>query len=141
MAMADLAAQGEGACVSLAAIGARQSISVSYLEQLFAMLRRAGLVKSQRGAKGGYALSTAPHAITLDKIIAAVNEDIRAHGCTPANKQSCTGQGERCLTHNLWGALESHIGAFLSAVTIQDVIEERFSIAPDVAPIDMEVVL
>lgn len=123
MAIADMAAQGEGSVISLSEISARQGISLSYLEQLFAKIRRAGLVSSQRGAMGGYVLSEPAHALTLDRIIFAVDEDIKAHGCTPDAKLACTGRTDRCLTHNLWGALEDHIGSFLASITVQDVVD------------------
>lgn len=126
MAMADLAAQGAGERASLSEISERQNISVTFLEQLFGKLRRADLVESVRGAKGGYVLALAPQNITLDQIIYAVNEDIKAHGCTPEDRVGCTGRSDRCLTHNLWGALEDHIEAFLSSITLEDVLTERF---------------
>jgi len=136
MAMADLARQGTGdgrrAVVSLSDISVRQGISLSFLEQLFGKLRRAGLVTSHRGTSGGYSLSRAPQTITLDTVIHAVNVDIRAYGCTPETNIACTGRTDRCLTHNLWGALETHIEGFLSSITIQDVIDERLP-APEVA--------
>jgi Rrf2 family iron-sulfur cluster assembly transcriptional regulator len=128
MAMADLAAQGEGARASLSEISERQGISVTFLEQLFGKLRRAGLVESVRGAKGGYVLLDAPQAVTLDRIIHAVNEDIKAHGCTPEDRIGCTGKTDRCLTHNLWGALENHIESFLASVTLADVLNESFNV-------------
>ncbi len=128
MAMADLAAQGEGVRSSLVDISERQGISIAFLEQLFNKLRRAGLVESVRGAKGGYILVERPEALTLDRIISAVNEDIKAHGCTPEDRVGCTGRIDRCLTHNLWGALEVHIETFLASVTVKDVLEERFPI-------------
>lgn len=127
MAVADLAAQGEDAIAPLTDISARQKISLSFLEQLFAKLRRAGIVESQRGAGGGYRLVTRPEVLTLDHIIFAVNEDIKAHGCTPETKIACTGGSERCVTHNLWGALEDHIEQFLAGITIADVLAQRFS--------------
>jgi len=114
MAMTDLAAQGAGAVVSLADISARQKISQSFLEQLFRQLRQAGLVESQRGAQGGYKLSSAADALDLAQIIKAVDVEIKAHGCT--------GKSGHCLTHNLWGALESHIGNFMASVTLADVL-------------------
>lgn len=128
MAVADMAAQGEGAIVSLSDISARQGISLSFLEQLFGKIRRAGLVTSQRGASGGYTLARPAHQLSLDQIIQAVNEDIKAHGCTPESKRACTGKIDRCLTHNLWGALESHIGSFLASVSVQDVVDGRLPI-------------
>lgn len=125
MAMADLAQQGDRVVVSLSDIANRQGISLSFLEQLFAKLRKAGLVKSHRGMSGGYTLSRAPDSITLDSVIHAVDVEIKTHGCTPETKVACTGRSDRCLTHNLWGALEAHIESFLSDITIQDVIDER----------------
>jgi len=126
MAVADLAAQGVGAQASLSEIGTRQGISVTFLEQLFGKLRRAGLVESQRGAAGGYRLAMTADELTLEKIIFAVDEDIKAHGCSPETKIACTGQTGKCLTHNLWGALESHIEQFLASITVQDVVDGRF---------------
>lgn len=128
MAIADLAAQGAGETVCLSDIAARQSISLSFLEQLFGKLRRAGLVESQRGASGGYRLVKAPETLSLDAIIFAVDEDIKAHGCTPEAKVACTGGTDRCLTHNLWGALETHIETFLAGITVADVLAQRFPI-------------
>ena len=126
MAMADLAAQGPGSVVSLSEISSRQGISLSFLEQLFAKMRKADLVESQRGVSGGYRLLDKANAVTLDQVIHAVDEDIKAHGCTPETKIACTGRNDRCLTHNLWGALEDHIEAFLAQVTIADVVDQRF---------------
>lgn len=128
MAIADMAAQGEGGVVSLSDISVRQGISLSFLEQLFAKIRRAGLVESQRGAMGGYILAVPPTVLTLDRIIHAVDEDIKAHGCTPEAKRACTGRTDRCLTHNLWGALENHIGHFLASITVQDVVDGRLPV-------------
>ena len=129
MAVADLAAQGPSARVSLPDISGRQGISVSFLEQLFGKLRRAGIVDSRRGVLGGYVLAEAAELITLDRIIFAVDEDIKAHGCTPETKIACTGKTDRCITHNLWGALETHIEQFLASITVQDVVEGRLPMA------------
>ena len=126
MAVSDIAAQGRSAPVTLSDISERQNISVTYLEQIFSKLRRADIVQSTRGPGGGYGLTRPAGEIALDSIISAVNEDIRAHGCTPELKQSCTGGNAKCLTHNLWGALESHIGSFLAGVTVADVLADRF---------------
>ena len=131
MAVADLAAQGDSACESLSAIGARQGISVTFLEQLFGKLRRAGLVESERGAQGGYRLSRAATAISLDSIIRAVDASAKAHGCTPDAKLACTGRTDRCLTHDLWGALEDHIEGFLASITVQDVVDGRLPLSSD----------
>lgn len=128
MAVADLAAQGDGACVSLSDIALRQGISLSFLEQLFGKLRRAGVVESHRGASGGYSLCSAPGVLSLDRIIHAVDEDIKAHGCDPSSRKACNGLTGKCLTHGLWGALENHIESFLADITIDDVINQRFPV-------------
>lgn len=128
MAVADLAAQGPNACESLTAIGSRQSISVTFLEQLFGKMRRAGLVESVRGAQGGYKLTQAAETISLDRIIHAVDASPKAHGCSPETKIACTGKTDRCLTHDLWGALESHIEGFLASITVQDVVDGRLPV-------------
>ena len=129
MAVADMAAQtpidGNAVRSSLADISRRQGISLSFLEQLFGKLRRAGLVESSRGANGGYVLAVSAPELTLDRIIFAVDEDIKTHGCTPEAKIACTGKTDKCLTHNLWGALENHIESFLASVTVQDVVDGR----------------
>ena len=129
MAVADLAAQGKNACESLTTIGTRQSISVTFLEQLFGKLRRAGIVESVRGAQGGYRLSKDATSISLDSVIYAVNAAPKVHGCSAEEKLACTGKMDRCLTHDLWGALENHIEGFLSSITIQDVLDGRLPIA------------
>lgn len=129
MAMTDLAAQaandGSDSVVSLSEISDRQSISLSYLEQLFAKLRKAGLVESHRGHSGGYSLSRPSETIKLDAIIAAVDEDIKLHGCTPEIKQHCTGHKTQCMTHTLWDALEAHIEGFLATVSVADVVAQN----------------
>ena len=133
MAVADMAAQtpidGNAVRSSLADISRRQGISLSFLEQLFGKLRRAGIVESLRGAHGGYVLAVSAPELTLDRIIFAVDEDIKAHGCTPEAKIACTGKTDKCLTHNLWGALENHIESFLASVTVQDVVDGRLPMA------------
>ena len=129
MAVADMAAQGASMRSSLTEISKRQGISLSFLEQLFGKLRRAGIVESQRGAAGGYILADKAANLTLEKIIFAVDEDIKAHGCTPEAKIACTGKTDKCLTHNLWGALENHIEQFLASITVQDVVDGRFPAA------------
>lgn len=129
MAMTDLAARGEGRAVSLAEIAARQQISLPYLEQLFARLRRGGLVKSVRGPGGGYRLSKPPALTRVSEIVLAVDEPLRATRCaggeTPAT--GCMAGGEQCLTHGLWEALGQHIEHYLDGVSLEDVLNRRFS--------------
>ena len=109
--------------VSLAEIAEAQLLSLAYLEQLFARLRRAGLVLSARGPGGGYRLARAATAITLAEITDAVEEPIRATRCEEGGP-GCVA-GKRCLTHDLWAELGEQIRLFLSHVTLADVVEGR----------------
>ena len=126
-AMADLAVQAEAAPVALSDIALRQGISLSYLEQLFAKLRRAGLVKSERGATGGYVLSGVPGSIRISDIVAAVDEEIRTTACQSGSSIGCQGTSARCLTHDLWDELGRQIEMFLHAVTLEDILKKRIS--------------
>ncbi len=126
MAMADLAGH-EGATrpVSLAEIAERQEISLSYLEQLFAKLRRNSLVRSVRGPGGGYRLSRPAAELRIADIIMAVDEPITATRCKPGSPIGCSGTTSRCLTHDLWEELGRQIQVFLSSVSLADVVERR----------------
>ncbi len=123
MAMADLAAASVGGPVTLAQIASRQSISLSYLEQLFAKLRRAEVVSSVRGPGGGYRLGREAAEIRISDIITAVDEPLRATRCS--NAKGCLADGRRCVTHDLWDELSRHIFLFLNSVTLEDVLERR----------------
>lgn len=125
MAMVDLAMCGDGKPVALAAIAERQEISLSYLEQLFARLKRNALVKSVRGPGGGYMLARGADGTRISDIILAVDEPIRATRCHPDSASGCTKSKMRCATHDLWAELSNQIHMFLSAVTLADVCEQR----------------
>src|SRR5271170_3536276 len=125
MAMVDLAQHSCGGPVSLAEIAERQEISLSYLEQLFAMLRKSGLVKSVRGPGGGYLLANNHSETRVADIILAVDEPIRATRCAPGAPVGCRGNRTRCLTHDLWEELGNQIHLFLSSVSLADVCEHR----------------
>jgi Rrf2 family iron-sulfur cluster assembly transcriptional regulator len=125
MAMVDLAKHSAGQPVSLAEIAERQEISLSYLEQLFARLRKGGLVKSVRGPGGGYRLAFAASDTRISDIILAVDEPIRATRCTPGAPTGCRGNQSRCLTHDLWEELGNQIHLYLSSVSLSDVVERR----------------
>ena len=114
-----------GEPVSLAEIAERQEISLSYLEQLFAKLRRGGLVKSVRGPGGGYLLAHDRNETRIADIILAVDEPIRAARCTPGDALGCRGDRSRCLTHDLWEELGNQIHLYLSSVSLGDVCERR----------------
>lgn len=119
-AMLDLALHGTDKPVSLADISGRQDISLSYLEQLFAKLRRNELVSSVRGPGGGYRLSRGGHEIYVAEIIDAVNETVDATGC--GGTADCQ-QGEVCLTHHLWCDLSKQIHSFLSGISLAHLVE------------------
>lgn len=126
MAMADLARNGADRAVSLAEIATRQEISLSYLEQLFARLRKSGLVKSVRGPGGGYRLARAAHETAVAEIVLAVDEPIRATRCVGAGSpKGCMIKGERCITHHLWEDLGREIHRYLASVSLEDVIQNR----------------
>ena len=126
MAMADLARRQDEPCraVALADIATRQEISLSYLEQLFARLRRKGLVQSARGPGGGYRLSRTAAETSIADIVHAVDEPIRATRCIAEGK-GCMMKGERCLTHDLWEHLGDRIEDYLASVSLADVISGR----------------
>lgn len=130
MAMADLAkngqAQGVVRAVSLAEIAARQEISLSYLEQLFARLRKSGLVQSVRGPGGGYRLAKGADETVVAEIVLAVDEPIRATRCIGhSSPKGCMMAGERCITHNLWEDLGDEIHRYLAGVSLEDVVMNR----------------
>ena len=130
MAMADLAkngrADGVQRAVSLAEIAARQEISLSYLEQLFARLRKGGLVQSVRGPGGGYRLAKGAHETVVAEIVLAVDEPIRATRCVAhSSPKGCMMGGERCITHNLWEDLGDEIHRYLAGVSLEDVVMNR----------------
>jgi Rrf2 family iron-sulfur cluster assembly transcriptional regulator len=121
-AMLDLALHASKGPISLADISNRQEISLSYLEQLFAKLRRNELVKSVRGPGGGYLLSRTAEAICVAEIVDAVNEAVDATGC--GGQGDCQ-QGETCLTHHLWCDLSEQIHSFLSGISLASLVERR----------------
>ena len=109
MALVDLASQSDGRPVALADIAERQEISLSYLEQLFAKLRRGGLVRSVRGPGGGYLLARAADDTRISDAILAVDEPIRATRCKSGSSAGCRANKSRCLTHDLWEELGNQI--------------------------------
>ena len=119
-AMLDLAFHAGDGPVPLADIAGRQSISLAYLEQLFARLRRHGLVRSVRGPGGGYRLGAEAEAISVAAIIDAVEESLDATRCGGAG--TCQ-DGQRCLTHDLWSDLTGRIEAYLATVTLASLVE------------------
>tara|TARA_B100001245_G_scaffold134022_1_gene99361 strand:+ start:118 stop:555 length:438 start_codon:yes stop_codon:yes gene_type:complete len=122
MAMADLAKNDAKKPTSLSEISLRQGISLSFLEQLFLRLKKNNLVLSSRGSHGGYVLSRAPEEIKLSSIIHAVDEEIKTVKCKRESKKGCNGKSIKCITHDLWDDLESHINNFFEKNTLKDII-------------------
>ncbi|MEZ5996273.1 MAG: Rrf2 family transcriptional regulator [Hyphomonadaceae bacterium] len=127
MAMADLALHGGAErAVPLQEVARRQEISLSYLEQLFARMRRAGLVSGVRGPGGGYRLARGADAVTVAEIIAAVDEPIKATRCDESSAKSCLGRNGRCIAHGLWQEMGARLHSFLASVSLADVLDQRF---------------
>lgn len=118
----DLALKQSEGPIPLAGISERQDISLSYLEQLFARLRRQGLVRSVRGPGGGYQLGKDPAQISVAEVIEAVNETTDATRCQGAG--DCQ-KGETCLTHHLWMDLSDQIRDFLGDITLADLVARQ----------------
>jgi len=121
-AMIDVAMNGTRGPVTLAAVSERQRISLSYLEQLFGKLRRHGLVDSVRGPGGGYNLARPAEEVSVADVILAVDEPIDATQC--GGRENCH-DDRRCMTHDLWTALNGHIFAFLRSVTLAQMVAEQ----------------
>lgn len=121
-AMVDLALRSGGRPVTLAEISSRQSISLSYLEQLFGKLRRRALVDSVRGPGGGYRLGRDTASISVAEIILAVDEPIDATQC--GGKENCRDE-QKCLTHDLWATLNERIFDYLESVTLRQLVDNQ----------------
>lgn len=121
-AMMDLALRGDTGPVTLAEISSRQGISLSYLEQLFGKLRRHELVNSVRGPGGGYRLAKPTNEIAVADIILAVDEPIDATQC--GGKENCK-DDHKCLTHDLWANLNTHIFNYLRSVTLAELVRNH----------------
>lgn len=124
-AMVDVALEEATGPVSLGAISDRQELPLPYLEQLFAKLRKAGLVTSSRGAAGGYMLARKPEDMRILDIITAVDMPMKATRCKNESPIGCQTTGQRCLTHDLWDELGAVIQVFLTRVTLADVCNKR----------------
>ena len=124
MAMADLASNESMGPISLSEISDRQNISLAYLEQIFIKLKNKNLVKSSRGANGGYFLEKPASEIKLSNIIFAVDEEVRMLNCKKQSKRGCTNKTTKCITHNLWDQLDQHINGFFEKIKLQDLVKQ-----------------
>ena len=121
-AMMDLALRGDDGPVALAGVSERQKISLSYLEQLFGKLRRYSLVDSVRGPGGGYCIARPLNMVTVADIVRAVDEPLDATQC--GGRENCL-DDHRCMTHDLWAALNAKMYDYLSSVTLADLAERQ----------------
>src|SRR6187431_3463353 len=121
-AMVDLGMRHGSGPVTLAEISERQKISLSYLEQLFGKLRRHGLVDSVRGPGGGYNLARPAESVSVADVILAVDEPIDATQC--AGRENCL-DDRRCMTHELWAGLNSHIFHYLRSITLAELVRQQ----------------
>jgi len=122
-AVLDLALHQDDGPVSLAAISGRQDISLSYLEQLFAKLRRNNIVSSTRGPGGGYKLTNNVDEVSVSDIIIAVDESCKVVDC--GENDGCHGGDYQCLTHDLWQELSNEIRTFLDGITLSEIMEQE----------------
>jgi Rrf2 family iron-sulfur cluster assembly transcriptional regulator len=127
MAMADLASNEGIGPISLTEISLRQNISLAYLEQIFIKLKNRKLVKSARGATGGYTLEKPASEIRLSNIIFAVDEEVKTLNCKKQSKRGCNSKSTKCITHNLWDALDQHINGFFEKVKLQDLVKQNIN--------------
>ena len=125
MAMADLALYKDNGPISLSDISLRQNISLPYLEQIFIKLKDSNLVKSTRGAKGGYILEKPANDIKISNIISAVDEEVKMLNCKKESKKGCNNKSAKCITHNLWDQLDQHINNFFDKVKLQDLVKKN----------------
>ena len=127
MAMADLATNANMGPISLTEISVRQNISAAYLEQIFIKLKNNKLVKSVRGASGGYILEKPASDIKLSNIIFAVDEEVKTLNCKKQSKRGCNNKSTKCITHNLWDQLDQHINGFFEKVKLQDLVQQNIN--------------
>lgn len=127
MAMADIALNASSGPISLKEISLRQNISLAYLEQIFIKLKNKKLVRSTRGAAGGYILDKPSSEIKLSNIIFAVDEEVRMLNCKKQSKKGCTNKSTKCITHNLWDQLDQHINGFFEKIKLQDLVKQNIN--------------
>ena len=125
MALVDLAKFNNLNPVSLRDISLRQGISLDYLEQIFSKLRKKEIVQSVRGTQGGYVLNKKAKDIRLTNIFDAVDEKVKTVQCKKDSKKGCNGKATKCITHNLWDELETHINHFFDEKSLEDLVNDN----------------
>ena len=125
MALIDIAKFDNINPVSLRDISLRQGISVDFLEQIFSKLKKNEIVKSIRGTQGGYILNKSPSEIKLNNIFDAIDERVKTVKCKKESKKSCNGKSTKCVTHDLWNELETHINTFFEQKSLEDLVSKK----------------
>ncbi|MBI5598474.1 MAG: Rrf2 family transcriptional regulator [Deltaproteobacteria bacterium] len=120
-AMVNLASHGNGAPVALKDISREEGISLAYLEQLFAKLRKGDIVRSVRGPGGGYVLARDPSKISVGEVITVVEEPLNPVACLDVDSEKCA-RAATCITQNVWKGLGDRMREFLNSISIQDLI-------------------
>jgi Rrf2 family iron-sulfur cluster assembly transcriptional regulator len=132
VALADLAMASDESLLSLGEISKRQDISLSYLEQLFVKLRRAGLVESVRGPGGGYRLAKPASQIRVVDVLSAVDETVSAMHTGAGASGAVSGSRAQSMTNRLWEGLSAHVYVFLHQTRLSDVIQNELAPCPAV---------
>ena len=125
MALADMAVFSSSKAVSLRDISLRQGISLLYLEQIFLKLKKNNIVKSIRGINGGYILNKNPKDIKILDVLLALDQRVKTIGCKKDSKKSCNGKSFKCITHNFWDELDTHINSFFESKKLSDLLKNK----------------
>lgn len=128
MSLVHINVYGKGSPVNLSEIGIKQNIDIGYLEQIFIQLKKAQLVTSVRGAKGGYILSRDPKQLFLTDVMEATLENFKMTRCSNKSHEGCLHDKTQCLTHGLWTNFETYVHDFLSSISIQDICDRKFNV-------------
>ncbi len=123
-AVIDLAVYAKEEPVSLAAVAERQSISISYLEQLIAKLKKADIVQSTRGAQGGYTLARAPEEISVGAVLRALEGTLNPVDCAATGGETECASSDFCVTKYVWKRISDSINDTVDAIFLSELIEE-----------------
>jgi Rrf2 family iron-sulfur cluster assembly transcriptional regulator len=132
VALTDLAMADDGAVISLSDLSSRQDISLTYLEQLFVRLRRAGLVESVRGPGGGYKLARPATGIRVADVLEAVDETVSALHTGAGASGAVSGSRAQSMTNRLWEGLSAHVYVYLHQTRLSDVAANDLAPCPAV---------
>ena len=123
-AVIDLAVYAKDEPVSLAAVAERQNISISYLEQLIAKLKKAEIVQSTRGAQGGYTLARAPEEISVGMVLRALEGNLNPVDCVEANGDTACASSDFCVTKYVWKRISDSINDTVNGIFLSELVAE-----------------